>query len=72
MLQSATLTLYRAPIPAISCFDLFGSRSEIFGKLPQTFKISITDVWLLTKKVVSSVCGLYKKSCSNSFSLSMF
>ena len=72
MPQSATLTPYRVPIPVISYFYLFGSRPEIFEKLPKTFKIPITDVLFLIKKVMSSVCAVYKKSCSNSFSLSIF
>ena len=38
----------------------------------QTVKIFITDVWFLTKKVLSSAYAGYKKSCSNIFSLSMF
>ena len=33
MLQSASLTPFRGPIPAISHFDLFGFRPETFENL---------------------------------------
>ena len=71
MLQSATLTRFRALIPAISHFDLFGFRPEIFEKLSKTFKISVTDVWFLTKKVVLLAYMQYTKNHVQIF-LSMF
>ena len=61
MQPGATLAPFRAPISEISYFDFFGSIPEIFEKLPKTFKISITDVWFLTKKVVPSVYAVYEK-----------
>ena len=50
MRQSSTLTPFRALIPAISQFDLFGPSPDVFENLSKAFKISITDVWFLTKK----------------------
>ena len=50
MLQSTTLTPLRAPIPAISHFNLFGFRLAIFGNLLKIFKISITDICFFNKE----------------------
>ena len=72
MPQSATPVPHRKPVPAISHFNLFGFRPEIIKKLLKSVKLFITDVWFLTKKVVSSAYAGYKKSCSNILSLSMF
>ena len=70
MPSRTTVTSFRAPIPAISHFDLFGSRPEIFEKLSKT-KIHITDVCCLTAKVELAY-AVYKRSCSNILSLPMF
>ena len=65
MPQSATLTTFRAPVSGISHFDFF-------EKLTKAFKISIADIWFLTKEVVSLAYAVCKKSCSNILNLLMF
>ena len=72
MPQSATPTSVRAPIPAFPYFDLFGFRLDFLKNLSKTFKISITDICLMTRKVVSSAYAVHKKSCSKILSLPMF
>ena len=72
MPQSTTPTPFKAPIPAILHFDLLNFRPEIFRNLSKAFKISVTDVWFLTKKKASLTYAVYKKSCSNILNLSIF
>ena len=57
MPQSATLTSFRSPIPAISHFDVLGFNTDTFENLSKT---SITDSWFFRKNVVSSVYAVYK------------
>ena len=54
MLQSATFTPFRTPIPAISHFDLFGLRPENCEKCLKISNRFIIDSVFLRKKVVSS------------------
>ena len=52
--ESATLTPFRTPIPAISHFDLFGLRPETCEKCLKISNRFVTDSIFLRKKVVSS------------------
>ena len=65
MPQGATLTPFRAPIPAVSHFYSFDFRPEIVSEnlenLSKIFKTSITDAWFFTKKVVPLTHAVYKK-----------
>ena len=62
MLQSATLTPFGAPIPAILRFDLFGFRPAFFENLSKTFKIYIYITCLVFNKEsgANSLCTIQK------------
>ena len=53
MPQNATFTSFRTHIPAISYFDLFGLRPEIWEKCLKISNRFITDLVCLRKMVVS-------------------
>ena len=55
MPQSATITPFRTPIPAISDFDFFGLRPENFENCLKISNRFMTDLVVLRKKVASSV-----------------
>ena len=51
---------------------IYSVKTRNFEKFSKIFKISITYLWFLTRKVISSSYAVYKKSCSSILSLSMF
>ena len=61
MPQNTTLRTFKAFIPSVLRFDLYGFRPESLENLSKTFNIFIIDIWLFTKEEVLLVYALYRK-----------
>ena len=70
--ESATLTLFRKPNPAISHLVKLGRSPEKLEKHRKPFKTTLMELMSSKKNVVSSACAAYKYSWSKMFKSCVF